>query len=50
MKKQKGFYDIDLTSAIVTLCIICFVIGWGLAIVVPWVWAWLKPILHNLTA
>lgn len=54
MKRQRGFIKVPTTGELLTFlaCVAGFfmALGAGLMWLVPKVWAWLKPILHSVTA
>lgn len=50
MKTQKGFMNLDLGSLMVGLLIAGAVIGVVLAYAIPWLWSFIKPAIHALTA
>lgn len=50
MKSQKGYIDIHFRAVIIELLIVGAVIGAVLAYVIPWLWDYIKPIIHALTA
>ena len=50
MKTQKGYIDIHFRAIIVELLILGTVIGVVLAYAIAWLWSYIKPIIHALTA
>lgn len=50
MKTQKGFMNLDLGGFMAGLLIAGVVIGVVLAEAIPWLWSYIKPIIHALTA
>ena len=48
--KQRGFYDLNVTGFIIGCLIAGAVIGVALAHLVPWLWSFIKPLIHALTA
>jgi hypothetical protein len=47
---QKGFIDADaVTTTFVVLVIFGVVVGWGLAVGIPWLWGVIKPFIHAAT-
>ena len=50
MKTQKGYYNLDLGGLMVGLLIAGVFVGVVLAYAIPWLWSYVKPIIHALTA
>lgn len=50
MSDQRGYVGLDLTGLIVAFIGMGVVIGLLLAWLLPVVWSWVKPIIHQLTA
>lgn len=50
MKTQKGFMNLDLGGLMTGLLIAGAAIGVVLAYAIPWLWSYIKPIIHALTA
>lgn len=48
MKKQHGYIDLD--GIVTMLIVIGVIVGVVLAYGVPWLWDFIKPIIHSLTA
>lgn len=48
MKAQKGFIDLD--GLIAGLVIAGVVLGVSLTYAIPWLWSYIKPIIHALTS
>lgn len=52
--KQRGWGAPDFSGMIAGLVVFGAVIGAGvtllLTVVLPWVWTWLKPLIHGWTA
>ena len=47
---QKGFIDADAVATMfVVLILFGVVVGWGLAVGVPWLWGVIKPFIHAAT-
>jgi len=49
-KNQGGYYDMDFTALFVVLITIGVVVGILVSYVAPYLWGFLKPIIHSLTA
>lgn len=49
-KKQRGYYSFDLGGFLAVVMVIGIVIGLALAYGAPWLWDFVKPWLHALTA
>jgi hypothetical protein len=50
MKRERGYIGIDFTGLIVFMLVVGAAIGAMLAYVLPWLWSFIKPLLHALTA
>lgn len=50
MKTQKGYYDLDLGGFMAGLLITGVAVGVVLAYAIAWLWYYIKPIIHALTA
>lgn len=50
MKNQRGFYNFDFLGIMYGIVFVGILIGIALAIGVPFVWEWIKPFIHALTA
>lgn len=50
MKTQKGYYNLDLDGLMVGLLIAGVVVGVVIAYAIAWLWYYIKPIIHALTA
>ena len=48
--KQRGYLNIDLTPVIIVCLIVGVAIGIAIAYLVPWLWSFIKPLIHSLTA
>ena len=48
--KQRGYYNMDMTGFLIACVIVGAVIGVALAYLVPWLWSFIKPLIHALTA
>ena len=48
--KQRGYFDFNFGGFIIGLLIVGAVFGAVLAYGVPWLWDFIKPIIHSLTA
>ena len=48
--KQRGYLSIDLTPVIIVCLIVGAAIGIAIAYLVPWLWSFIKPLIHSLTA
>ena len=49
--KQRGYYDLNVTGFIIIGCLIVgAAIGIAIAYLVPWLWSFIKPLIHALTA
>jgi hypothetical protein len=48
MKNQKGMVNLD--GVIPALILFGVVIGVVICLVVPWLWLFVKPLIHSLTA
>ena len=48
--KQRGFYDLNVTGFIIGCLIVGAAIGVAIAYLVPWLWSFIKPLIHALTA
>ena len=49
MRKQSGYYDIDIFPALIVFCILSAVIGFGLSNLLEWLWPMFKAWLHQIT-
>lgn len=50
MSNQRGYYNIDFTGFFVGLVLAGAVGGAVLMWLLPIIWSWVKPIIHQLTA
>ena len=50
MKTQKGFMNLDLGGLMAGLLITGVAVGVVLAYAIAWLWSYVKPIIHALTA
>lgn len=50
LKRQGGYFNMDLTAALVAFVAVGVVIGLVLSFAIPWLWGVVKPWLHALTA
>ena len=48
--KQRGYINIDIPAIITVVLVIGAAIGAVFAYLVPWVWGYIKPLIHMLTA
>ena len=48
--KQRGFYDLNVTGIPIGCVIVGVAIGIVIAYLVPWLWSFIKPLIHSLTA
>ena len=48
--KQRGYYDLNVTGFIICCLIVGAAIGIAIAYLVPWLWSFIKPLIHALTA
>ena len=48
--KQRGYLNIDLTPVIIACLIVGIATGIAIAYLVPWLWSFIKPLIHALTA
>ena len=48
--KQRGFYDLNVTGFLIACVIVGVAIGIAIAYLVPWLWSFIKPLIHALTA
>ena len=48
--KQRGYFDFNVTGFIIGCLIVGAAIGIGVAYLVPWLWSFIKPLIHALTA
>ena len=48
--KQRGFYNLNVTGFIVGCLIVGIAIGVVIAYLVPWLWSFIRPLIHTLTA
>ena len=48
--KQRGYFDFNVTGFIIGCLIVGAAIGIGVAYLVPWLWSFIKPLIHQLTA
>ena len=48
--KQRGYFDFNLTPVIIACLIVGAAIGIAIAYLVPWLWSFIKPLIHALTA
>lgn len=48
--KQRGYYDLNVTGFIIGCLIVGVAIGIAIAYLVPWLWSFIKPLIHALTA
>ena len=48
--KQRGYYDLNVTGFIIVCLIVGAAIGIAIAYLVPWLWSFIKPLIHALTA
>ena len=48
--KQRGYYDLNVTGFIIGCLIVGAAIGIAIAYLVPWLWSFIKPLIHALTA
>lgn len=47
---QKGFIDSDAVATMLAMFVLFgIVIGWGLSVGIPWLWAVVKPFIHTAT-
>ena len=47
---QRGFFDFNVTGFIIGCLIVGAAIGIAIAYLVPWLWSFIKPLIHALTA
>ena len=47
---ERGFFDFNVTGFIIGCLIVGVAIGIGVAYLVPWLWSFIKPLIHALTA
>ena len=48
--KQRGYYDLNVTGFIIGCLVVGIAIGIAIAYLVPWLWSFIKPVIHALTA
>ena len=48
--KQRGYFDFNMTGFIIGCLIVGAAIGIAIAYLVPWLWSFIKPLIHALTA
>ena len=48
--KQRGYFDLNVTGFIVGCLIVGAAIGIAIAYLVPWLWSFIKPLIHTITA
>ena len=48
--KQRGFYDLNVTGFLIACLIVGVAIGIAIAYLVPWLWSFIKPLIHAITA
>ena len=48
--KQRGYYDLNVGGFIIGCLIVGAAIGIGVAYLVPWLWSFIKPLIHTITA
>ena len=48
--KQRGYYDLNVTGFSICCLIVGIAIGIAIAYLVPWLWSFIKPLIHTLTA
>ena len=48
--KQRGFYHLDVPGFSIGSLIVGVVVGIWVAYLVPWLWSFIKPLIHALTA
>ena len=48
--KQRGYYDLNGTGFIIGCLVVGAAIGIVIAYLVPWLWSFIKPLIHSLTA
>ena len=44
--KQRGYYDLNVTGFIIVCLIVGAAIGIAIAYLVPWLWSFIKPLIH----
>lgn len=50
LKRQGGYFNIDLTAVLVGAAVVGMLLGSVVTIVAPWLWGVVKPLLHALTS
>ena len=48
--KQRGYFDFNLAEFGIGCLVVGIAIGIALAYLVPWLWSFIKPLIHALTA
>ena len=48
--KQRGYYNMDMTGFFIGCLVVGVAIGIAIAYLVPWLWSFIKPLIHALTA
>ena len=48
--KQRGYFNMDMTGFFIACLIVGAAIGIAIAYLVPWLWSFIKPLIHSLTA
>lgn len=50
MKHSRGYINIDFTGLLIFFVVIGVIIGMVVSVVAPWLWGFIKPLIHALTA
>ena len=48
--KQRGYYDLNVGGFIIACLIVGAFFGIVIAYLVPWLWSFIKPLIHTITA
>ena len=48
--KQRGYFDFNVAPVIIGCLRVGAAIGIAIAYLVPWLWSFIKPLIHALTA